>query len=501
MYKKLFAITLSLILILGLGSFAALADETESVPLADFTVGFDSEAELEGWSASGKGESIVIDSTVTDAPEGLDFGTGTLKFEALSAHANGLGINKAVTNLEPGATYIFSAWAKNETGGTAVIGVGHSTSSVATYAASASCSTANTWAKLVCSFTVPADGSVTQRTLCLKQGAGTSAVWYDDVRFYKDTGANPIVTKNLGFENVVNTAVSKSTEDSSKETVLHPLGWTIGDGIKYSASATNYAVISDETAHSGNYSLKLKTSANTATYRAYKRIDNLEPGASYVVTAYVKTIGNATGDGTFMYVTGSPTGGGASHWTQSTTEQGYVFERVKTQTAASATTGKWVPIRTFFTVPEALTSGYIVLTGYDTSKSFTAYYDDITITKMDVPSTFILDATGNTLNKIADRTQETDATIVLSAANNSQEATKAYTFLYALYDESGDVKQISTLVFSDKVAPLASTKNGYAQPGYLRESAHVTIPAGHSLKVFVFDAIATLSPLSFASVA
>ncbi len=501
MYKKLFAITLSLILILGLGSFAALADETESVPLADFTVGFDSEAELEGWSASGRGESVVIDTAVTNAPENLDFGDGTLKFEALSAHANGLGRNKTITGLEPGATYIFSAWAKTETGGGATIGMGAwSTVSQSTYLAIDSFTAADTWGKLICSYTVPLDGSVTSTCLILRQPVGTSAVWYDDVRFYKDTASNPIHIEN-GFEGVQFTDRHKSNTDTTTEKVLIPRGWTIGGGLSYSEASDAYAVASSDTAHSGSYSLKMRSTNNTATLRVYKNMPVLEKDATYMVQAYVKIVGSTDeqNGGATIAVSTNPTASLGYAWSNGGTET------IKSKSADTASTGAWVPIRTFFTCANETSTPRIILMVIGGTDDYVVYFDDITVQKVDASAVSVVDTTGNILSEITNKTVATNAKILFSAGHGSMETVPSFKLLYALYDSTGAAKQIAVLTLANKTLPLATqyshaTYGTYVKAGYLRESIDIEIPAGHSLKVFVFDNIGTLSPLSFASV-
>ncbi|MBQ7032900.1 MAG: carbohydrate binding domain-containing protein [Clostridia bacterium] len=501
MYKKLFSLALSLILILGAGSFAVLADETEAVPLADFTVGFDSEAELEDWRASGRGESVVIDTAVTDVPAGMDFGTGSLKFEALSAHVNGLGRNKTVSNLEPGATYVFSAWAKNEAGGIAGIGIGFSTESVSTYAAYADYSVAGEWGKLVCSFTVPTDGTGTEQSLCLKQGVGTSAVWYDDVRFYKDNGTNPIQVR-YGFENVYYTDRAKSSSDATKGKVLVPKGWTTGAGLAYSDASDAYAVASSDTAHSGSYALKMKASDNASTRRVYMKLPALEQGATYMVQGFIKTVGSTT----------ASSGGASIAVTRfATSSMGYAWsnggvETVKTESAQTASAGGWVPVRTFFTYPSDSTAeAYVILQVVGGTDNFVVYFDDITVHKVNTPTLSVVDSTGNILSEIADKTAATDAKILFSAGHGSMESAPSFKLLYALYDTQGAAKKISTITIEDEALPLATqyshaTYGTYVKAGFLRESIPVTIPAGYTLKVFAFDRISNIIPVSTAFV-
>ncbi len=501
MYKKLFAIALSLILVMSMGSFAILAEETEATPLADFTVGFDTEAELEGWSASGRGESIVIDRTVTDAPEGLDFGDGTLKFEALSEHANGLGRNKTITGLEPGATYVFSAWAKTETGGGATIGMGEwSTVSQSAYLAVDSFTAANTWGKLICTYTVPSDGSVTSTCLILRHPVGTSAVWYDDVRFYKDTASNPIQVEN-GFEGVHFTDRPKSSTDATTEKVLIPRGWTIGGGLSYSDASGAYAVASSDTAHSGSYSLKMKSTNNTATMRVYKSIPKLEKDATYMVQAFVKIVGSTSEQygGATIAVSTNPTASFGYAWSNGGTET------IKTKTADTASTGVWVPMRTFFTCANETSTPNIILTVIGGTDDYIVYFDDISVQKVDAATVSVVDTTGNILSEITNKTVAVNAKILFSAGHGSMETAPSCKLMYVLYDSTGAAKQISALTIEEKTLPLATqyshaTYGTYVKAGYLRESIDIEIPAGHSLKVFVFDNIGTLSPLSFAAV-
>ncbi len=507
MYKKLFSIALSLVLILGIGSFATLADETQPTQSADFTVGFDTEAELEGWNPSGRGERPVIDTNVTDSPASENFGSGSLKFEALENAVSGLGLYRRVENLKPGATYIFSAWTKNDTAGISAIGIGvgkHTTDSASTYYSYSDYSVIGKWGRVACAYTVPTDGTGTAINLLLKQAVSTSTSWFESISFSENTGNTSAVIHrsdilmNGGFEDATMTDLTNSSTGETTEELL-PYGWTI-NGIKNSSDSPEYAIVSDDTAHGGMYSLKMCGKTYGKTKKVYKQLSNIEPGASYLVTAYVKMVGGTSSSGLVMRITKWPTEGAGYSWDIGTAS-------LKAKTADSPETGGWVPIRTTFTYPAEPGNNKAHISfnmESGASESAVAYIDDITVEKIGKPGVTFLDASGLEITSIPNKTTDTDVTVDFYGANGSDAAALNYTLVCALYDESGAIKQMSSVTLNDKTVPAAaeyshSSYGTFMRPGYLKDQWEVTVPAGHSLKVLAFDNLGSISTVAAAS--
>ncbi len=507
MYKKLFSLALSLILILGAGSFAVLADETEAVPLADFTVGFDSEAELEDWNPSGRGERPVIDTNVTDAPASENFGSGSLKFEALENTVSGLGLYHRVENLKPGATYIFSAWTKNDSAGISAIGIGvgkYTTDSVSTYYSYYDYSVVGKWGRLSCAYTVPTDGTGTVINLLLKQAVSTSSSWFESISFSENTrNTLAVIHKsdnltNGGFEVAAMSDLTNSSTGETKEELL-PYGWTV-NGIKYSSDSSEYAIVSDETAHGGTYSLKMCGKTYGKTKKVYRQLSNIEPGASYLVTAYVKMVGGTSSSGLTMRITKWPTEGAGYSWDIGTAS-------LKAKTADSPETGGWIPIRTTFTYPAEPGNNKAHISfnmESGASESAVAYIDDITVEKVGKPGLTFLDASGLEITSIPNKTADTFVIVDFYGANGSDASALNYTFVCALYDETGAIKQMSSVTLNEKTVPTAAeysntTYGTFMRPGHLKEQLGVTVPAGHSLKVLVFDNFSGISTVAASS--
>ncbi len=504
MLKKIMAIILSGLLIFGFMGVVAVAEaplnlyfDFEDESSVDLTVPEGGTTTASGWLHSkafninvpsyDKGESVVRHTDMTGAP--AEFGSACLEFVDQQDRGNVVGrcINYPVT-LKPNTTYTLSAWVYAQEG--VQFGISWwGTSAWADFIAGRDLWNStyfNKWHRHHVTFTTD-DTIESQMYIVLRQGTTGKRVLFDEVRLCEETNyvapTEAVTARSINgdFEDIT----TRDTSSTNTTQVLAPRDWTVGSSLKNGTDTDAYAVVTNEKARSGNYSLKIRSNKNNAGYRVYRQVTNLEVGALYMLSFWTCVEQNVV----YTYAAGANVYATRS-WDHDGSEgnalNAQAFEKMKTKTD-----GEWVLSRSYF-VPGGSTICLSIVCG--DNSPFTAYFDDITLEKVSSIDLKAVDSAGKKITKL-DTTKENKVKVYLSGANKDN-VISSHKVIYAIYNKNGEITEVSALSLKDIVntAATISTTGQSTSVGYLRDKLEFTIPAGSTAKVFAFSDLSTLIP-------
>ncbi len=341
----------------------------------------------------------------------------------------------------------------------------------------------NKWLPLSATFTAPANGTVSLAVGAYNSSSTNGTVYFDDLALYKlEDGFD--AENNLSFEQI-----------ESNFTTFIPTGWNIS--LSSDETSDKFAVVSDEQARTGNFSLKMKNSSlASVTDRPWKLISGLTPGAAYMVTGYMKVTSPLYYAGINVY--GSNDGTGSS-WSGLNVSSGILSETNMITLGA----GKWLPIITYFIAPDDGAVSLALVASNSASTSGIAYFDDITVTKMADTVGFDVKVLDANFEEVTDLNAGQATTVKLMVNGTNMTASdKNYTLIYATYSKTGDIVEMNTVALS--AGTVAAKADAATVPGSINANAgacinsaiNITIPAGQTLKVFIFDNMETLNLVS-----
>lgn len=471
MAKKILATLLSVLLIAGMVSFSVSAEGAQP-----FTETFDAEENLAAWqNNSTYGAKPIIDTTVKHE------GAGSAYFGDDALHS----MYKTISSVEPGTTYAVSFYVKAE-----------GTPDFYVYLAPKDWSGVGDWhkfnwtAKPTSSFeyvsfkyTTPTDGSVASFVLAMKQVKNTGKIWIDKLTFAETDS----LLDNVGFENVSSVAETENLWAEAWNASCITQGAGDYRQNQDADSTENLTVVTKEKARSGKHALKVKTKDLNGNSYVYQSVSGLESGALYEVSAWVLNEGvRGDGMGAGILVEDVLWTTFGSTWTIGQ----WWYSKVQT--------GVWTKMVVYFRVPEGKNSAYIKLLGHagksDTLDiTFTSYFDDIVVKKVDEGVTVDLsDTAGKAISNVSTENDETTVRVTTTAVNASTTEAKPLCVVYGIYKSTIKGTQLTDFGFVHTES-LAIPASGLTQ---LNEFKDINVPKGHEIKVMAFGTLSSLAPLT-----
>ncbi len=400
--------------------------------------------------------------------------TGNYSLEVKSTSLNlGYRVWKPLKGLTPGAKYMVTGYV-NVTAPVYNLGVviydgstGGGTSWTANLLSMALLNrdtqqTKDVWMPLVTYFDAPQSGEASL-ALITNIGYGYLGTTYFDDFTVSKVEAGDDAKYNTGFEYIKSTG-----------TAFVPDGWN--SPLSTDTESNSYAIASTERVRTGNYSLQIKNNSFNVGQRVWRQITGLTPGKKYMVSGYMNITSPFNLAGMIVF---DDNNGGVG-WTSGLGISGVMGEAAQ----MAAGSNKWLPVVTTFIAPADGIVSLAIGTFNSATTNGTAYFDDITITEVPEGVKYdlkVLDADGKAATALNPE-QDNNVTIVLDGTNTTAEE-KPYTLVYATYSKDGEFAELQTVSIKSNVMTVPNDK----QPGFAKEVIGVTVPKGHTLKVFLFE--------------